>query len=133
MNAAPPPLRFFLDEGVPDSVGRVLREGGHEVIVLREAMARGAPDVLVCAVAEANDAILVALDGDMREIARSHGVSKGRFRRLSLVKLSCPEPQAAARIREALSLIEHEWAVSQTKAARRLFVEIGAHVMRSWR
>jgi predicted nuclease of predicted toxin-antitoxin system len=58
-----PKLRLFLDEGVPDSAGRALAAAGHEVIYEREAIIKGAPDQSVCAVSEANDAILVALMG----------------------------------------------------------------------
>ena len=129
----PPKLRLFLDEGVPDSVGKVFSDAGHKVIYLRDAIAPSSPDVLVCAAAESNNAILVALDGDMKEIAKGHGLGGGRFKRLSLVKLSCPEPMAANRVKFALSLIEHEWLISGEKSARRLFIEIGTQVIKTFR
>ena len=117
-------LRFFLDEGVPHSVGQALDEAGHEVIYLQQVMATGSPDQLVCAVAEANDAILVALDADMKQLARRYGVGSRRYKRLSLIKLSCRETRAAARIKAALTLIEHEWAYSEGNTDRRIFIEI---------
>lgn len=126
-------LRFFLDECVPDSVGRVLADSGHVVILLREAGATGSPDPLVCALAEANEAILVSLDGDMKQIARKAGVSKGRFSRLSLLKLSCEAVDAASRVALALTLVEHEWTASDPQSDRRLFVEIGKNVIRTYR
>lgn len=128
-----PQLRFFLDECVPDSVGRVFSDSGHVVIFLREAGATGSPDPLVCALAEANDAILVSLDGDMKQIARNEGVSKGRFAHLSLLKLSCEAIHAAIRAAEALTLVEHEWMVPRQAGERRLFMEIGKKVMRTFR
>ncbi len=115
MSDAISPLKVFLDESVPDSVGRVFSQQGHSVILLREAIATGAPDLLVCAAADANDATLVALDGDMRQIAKANGVGGGRFKSLSLIKLSCRTSQAAARVDEAMSLIEHEWQYSLGK------------------
>ena len=118
-------LRFFLDEGVPRAVGRLLSELGHDVIYLQEATATGSPDQLVCAVAEANNAILVALDSDMKRLANRHGVGQKRYRKLSLLKLSCREPNAAARIAVALSLIDHEWAYSAANKDRRIFIDIG--------
>ncbi len=118
-------LRFFLDESVPSAVGRALDACGHEVILLKDASAPGAPDTLVCTAAEANDAILVALDGDMRQLARRQGVGKRRYRRLSLLKLSCRETKAAERTAAAMSLIEHEWTYSARSADRRIFIEIG--------
>jgi len=120
-----PILKLFLDNGVPDSVGKEFEDSGHEVIYLRNAIAADSPDQLVCAFAEANDAILVAFDGDMKQLAHRHGVEKRRFRTLSLIKLSCRQPNAAARVREAMSLIEHEWNFSAGTSDRRIFIEIG--------
>lgn len=133
MTGVRPKLRFFLDEGVADSVGAYLASEGHVVIYLREAINTGSADPLVCIAAEANEAILVAHDSDMKALAQKHGVGNGRFKRLNLIKLSCPEPRAADRLREAMSLIEHEWIVADGKAARRLFVEIGKEVIRTMR
>src|SRR4051794_34088889 len=111
--AARSSLRLFLDEGVPDSVGRIFMEAGHEVAFLNKMLARGASDHLVCAIADINEAILVALDGDMKRIAQGYGVGSSKFLRLGLIKLSCFEPDAARRVREAITLIEHEWSISE--------------------
>lgn len=118
---------------MPRSVGVVLSDAGHEVIYLHEAIATGSPDQLVCAAAEANDAILVALDADMKRLASRRGIGKARYRKLSLLKLSCKEPKAAARVQAALSLIEHEWAIREGSSDRRLFVEILDGVIRTMR
>lgn len=126
-------LRVFLDEGVPESVGRCFAEAGHIVIYFKDAAVPGSPDQLVAAVSEANDAVLVALDGDMRQIARRRGIGQVRFRRLSLIKLSCRETQAASRVKNAMSLIEHEWQFAADKSDRRIFIEIGNNVIRTVR
>lgn len=128
-----PALRLFLDENVSDSVGKCFEKAGHIVIYLREAIATGSSDQLVCAAAEANDAILVAHDADMRAIAKRHGVGQHRFRRLSLIKLSCRESKAPARLDGAMSLIEHEWNYSTGNLGRRIFIEIGPDVIRTVR
>jgi len=128
-----PRLRFLLDEGAPRSVGRYLESRGHEVIYFDAALMPGSPDVLVAKTAEANDAILIALDGDMKTLAKRAGIGSGRFKRLSLLKLSCQEPVAAKRVEQAMSLIEAEWTISDAKAARRLFVEIGNDVIKTFR
>jgi predicted nuclease of predicted toxin-antitoxin system len=127
-------LKLFLDEGVPDSVGRSFAEAGHVAIYLRDEITPGSPDEVVCTMSEENEAILVALDADMRKLARRRGVGKNRFRRLSLIKLSCRESRAAERVRLAMSLIEHEWQVGIQQASdRRLFVEIGDSFIRTER
>lgn len=128
-----PVLMLFLDEGVPDSVGRCFSSAGHKVIYLRDAIAPGSPDQLVCAVSEANDAILVALDGDMREIVKRRGIGQRRFRKLSLIKLSCRETRAAERVKAAISLIEHEWQFGLSSNDRRIFIEISTDVIRTFR
>jgi predicted nuclease of predicted toxin-antitoxin system len=128
-----PILRIFTDEGVPDSVGDCFANCGHHVIRLREAVATGSPDPLVCAAAEANDATLVALDGDMRALAQRRGVGQRRFRTLSLIKLSCKVTRAGERVKAAMSLIEHEWLYGADQADRRLFMEIGSDVIRTFR
>lgn len=133
MSAARSTLRLFLDEGVPDSVGHTFVGSGHAVIHLRDAAEPGSPDPLVCAVAEANDAILVALDGDMKQHAQRRGIGRLRFKRLSLIKLSCRETRAAERVKSAMSLIEHEWDLSAANKDRRIFIEIGTDVIRTYR
>lgn len=125
MTAKNPPLRFFLDENVPRSVGVVLEDLGHVVIYLQDAIAKGASDPLVCTAAEQNEAILVSLDSDMKKLAKRYGATNGRFKKLSLVKLSCKATSAAQRMKIAMSLIVHEWEVSEGKLSRRLFIEIG--------
>jgi hypothetical protein len=53
--------------------------------------------------------------------------------RIGLIKLSCFEPDAAARVRTAMSLIEHEWNATAGTTGRRIFVEISDRVIRSFR
>jgi hypothetical protein len=126
-------LRTFLDAGVPDSVGLVFKEYGHLVIFHREALPEKTPDDIVCATALLNKAILVGIDGDVRRFPQRYGISRGsdRFLRLNLIGLCCNEVLAAKRLKQAMSFIEHEWNVSEEKVARRLWVEIGPHHLRS--
>jgi hypothetical protein len=77
VTAAQPVLRLLLDEGIPDSVGHVFLERGHQVGFLNKTLARGSADPLVCAIADINQAILVAGDGDMKRIAQSYGIRGG--------------------------------------------------------
>lgn len=126
-------LKFFLDEGVPDSVGKFLISEGHEAVFLRDSITPGSSDPVVCKAAEVNDAILVACDGDMKQLAKRFGIGGGRYKKLSLLKLSCGEPQAATRLKQCMSLIEHEWLISEKKSSRRLFIEIKSSVVSSYR
>ena len=80
MNSGAPVLKVFVDQCVPDSAGRVFGGRGHDVTFLREVLATDSPDLLVAAVAQDNDAILLSLDGDFKVIARRHGVGRRTFR-----------------------------------------------------
>lgn len=128
-----PVLRIALDEGVPNSVGFAFKDAGHKVIFLNNTITRGTSDILVCAFAALNEAILVAIDGDMRQIARGYGVSNGQYKNLNLIKLSCAETVAASRVKLFMTLIEHEWHVAGGTTGRRLFVDIGDTVVRTYR
>jgi hypothetical protein len=88
---------------------------------------------MVCIAAEANDALLVAYDNDMKQLAKRHGATPARFKRLSLLKFECEEPKAADRLEEAMSLLEHEWRVSNRSGSHRVFVVIGKEVLRTHR
>jgi predicted nuclease of predicted toxin-antitoxin system len=125
-------LRLFLDEGVPDSVGNAFRRAGHDVVLLRNSpVPRASPDQLVCAFAEITESILVAFDGDMKQIAKQQGVGAGRFKKLSLIKLSCRETEAGDRVKAVMSLIEHEWHVKLALNLDRMYIEILTGVIRT--
>lgn len=129
-----PKMRLFVDHCVPESVPRLFESRGYEVIRLREKTAPDSPDALVAAVAEANDAVLVTMDGDFKAIAQRSGIGQRRFRSLSLIRFEkCRESNAAKRLEDALSLIEHEWTRGQGTRDRRIFVVITAETIRTHR
>lgn len=127
-------MRLFIDHCVPESVPKMLEDKGYTVFRLREKTAPDSPDTLVAAVAEANDAVLVTMDGDFKTIAARSGVGQRRFRRLSIVRFEkCRESKAAQRMEAALSLLEHEWALSGDSHDRRMFVVITGATIRTHR
>ena len=134
MSSSPAAMRFFIDQNVPDSVGRFLSERGYEVVFLRQRIPNDSPDALVAAVAEANNAILITFDPDFKALASRIGIGRRRFTKLSLIRFEkCRESQAARRIEAALSLIEHEWARSYGEDDRRMFVVITSQTIRTHR
>jgi len=62
-------LRFLMDHCVPNSVAQALREGGHDVFILKEHIPRDSDDTVVIATTQELDAILVSLNGDFADIA----------------------------------------------------------------
>lgn len=117
-------MRFFLDHNVPASVVDVLIASNHEVIVQKDAIAPDAPDPLVALTAAENNAILLTFDKDFRAIAGRLGVSQKRLRKLCRVQMRCKPSAGARRLKEALSLIQHEWDLAQAQSDKRIFVEI---------
>jgi hypothetical protein len=68
-------------------------------------------------VAEQLNAILLSFDGDFEKIAprvaRGH---RARFRKLSRIFMRCAEPQAASRLKEALSLVNDEFKIARSRS-----------------
>ena len=114
-------------------MGHALSDAGHEVVFLRQQLAPNSPDPLVAAVSQMNGAILVSLDSDFSTLAPRVGIGRRRFQRLSRIALKCNEPQAAGRIKAALSLIQHEWDFAQASADKRMIIEISNSVIRTIR
>ena len=61
-------LRFFADHCVSNFIIQTLRDAGHEVIRLRDAIPVDSSDEVVIAQAQALEAILISLDSDFSDI-----------------------------------------------------------------
>ena len=61
-------LRFFIDQCVPNSIVKILRDAGYEVFVLGDFIPIDSPDQVVIAKAQELQAILVSLNGDFADI-----------------------------------------------------------------
>ena len=78
-------MKFLLDHCVPASVGAVLRERGHDVVILTDVLPQDAADQIVAKVAELNDCVLVTHDSDFKKIAnRIPDGAKDRVRKFRL-------------------------------------------------
>lgn len=128
-------LCVLLDAGVPDSVGRTFQQDGHVVFFHRDVLPERTPDHAVCVTAIENDAILVAIDGDMKQLPKRYGKSlqDGRYEKLNIIRLCCNEVMAAKRLQQALPLIEMEWEFANAKPSRRMWIDIREHVISTHR
>jgi predicted nuclease of predicted toxin-antitoxin system len=102
------PIPFFTDENVPDSVGWAISDAGHILTRLRECMVPGSKDQLIALTCARAGQVLVSHDNDFTEIARRLHLSKFG-KNLHRIDLKCDGPIASRRMRELMSLIEHEW------------------------
>lgn len=124
-------MLFVLDENVPESVARILREQGHSAESILEHVPRGSVDPVVATVSQDLGAVLISFDGDFEKIAPR--IPKGhrrRFRRLSRIWMRCREPDAAKRFLEALTLVESEYAIAQSRSDVRMHIWIGGDFIR---
>lgn len=126
-------MRFFLDNCVPVAVARVLEDAGHEVILQKQAIATDSSDLLVALASAANDSVLVTFDSDFKAIASRSGVSQKRLRKLSRIQFRCTEPQAAERLKKAMSWVEEEWKIAQRSPDKRMFLEILSNALKTIR
>ena len=136
MKREKPEIKILLDAGVPVSVGRKFQDAGHQVIYYHDVLEDKAADEVVCTTAIENKAILVAIDADMKQFSRRYGKpdpDAGRFSELNVIRICCNEVMSSKRIEQSMSLIEHEWKYSNEKRARRLWVDISTHNIRTHR
>jgi hypothetical protein len=66
-------MRLLLNENLPGSLARRLREEGHDVVAVKETM-RGADDLSVLARALAEARLLLTQDKDFGELVVRHGL-----------------------------------------------------------
>ena len=57
-------MRFLLDNDVPDAVGRVLMEAGHDVLLLRDVLPKKSSDPAVLDYAVADGLLLITCNRD---------------------------------------------------------------------
>ena len=128
-------LKVLLDEGAPAQAAAPFLNRGHQVIFHCDVLEPGEEDSVVCYTAILNKAILIVVDRDMKQLARRFGApdKNNKFPRLNLIYVCCNEVLAAKRLAHAMSFIENEWSVTCEKVARRLWVDIGPHYLRSYR
>lgn len=120
MPAAIVRLRLFLDNNVPDSVGRYLQGRGHSVKRLRFWISADSPDPVVATTAMESDRILVTLDRDFN----SQRFQQDRFARLCRISLSGPAHELIDAIKEYIHLIERQWEHCQRTRAPRMIVHL---------
>jgi hypothetical protein len=102
-------------------------------LFLREWLPTDSPDRLVAAVSENEGAVLLTSMGIFASTLL-HIIPLGaraRFRKLSHIRLECPEPQAANRLKAAMSFIEAEHALALERPDKRMILSIGINVLRT--
>ncbi|MDW3183187.1 DUF5615 family PIN-like protein [Roseobacter sp.] len=126
-------MKFYLDENVPASVQTVLEERGHLVAWTRDILPEGAPDDLVATLAEEDRATLISHDKDFKKIApRIPDGQQTRFKKLSIVRLLCPKPRSAQRVKAVIGYIEFDYSQRAAGPHRRSVVEVKKDLISIW-
>lgn len=94
--------RFLLDQNVPSSVGRFLVENKQDVLWSRDVVGPEAKDPIVATYAISERRILVSWDRDFGQ----QRFMAPRFRDLSRIGFSVPEPLAVDRFLEVSDLVD---------------------------
>ena len=100
-----------MDNDVADSVGRVLRDAGHDVTLLRDQMETTTKDPVVAVACREGGLVLVTHNvRDFRRIIRQEiDVTKSQAGQLSRVELVCSQVIAADRVAQELDFITLAW------------------------
>ena len=108
-------IPFFTDQNVPESACRFLEQSGHLVTRLRDVMLEDSPDSVIAVACSQSGHVLVSHDKDFKSIARRLKITQRQYQNsLHRVSLRCEEPNDVDRLRDFLSLIEHEWSLATT-------------------
>jgi predicted nuclease of predicted toxin-antitoxin system len=88
-------MRLLLDENVQQSIADFLRSRGHEIHLVREALAPGTSDSDLSRVGDLLGLIVVTWDRDLKRLAkRAPRGERQKYRRLGRISLRCNHPSA---------------------------------------
>lgn len=99
-------LHFFLDNNVPDSIGRYLQGRGHSVQRQRFYIPADSPDPVVAMTAMKAGRILVTQDKDFN----GQRFQQDRFSDLSRLSLNGQSNTLLPALKAQIDLIEFQWA-----------------------
>ncbi len=116
-----PKLRFFLDNNVPDSIGRYLQGRGHGVHRQRHHIAIDSPDPVVGMTALQAKRILVTWDKDFN----SQRFRKPRFASLKILSLSGDGPTLLDAVKEHIESLEFHFPKAPDNGRLAIFIKIG--------
>jgi predicted nuclease of predicted toxin-antitoxin system len=118
-------MRLLLDENVQQSIADFLRSRGHEIHLVREALAPGTSDSDLSRVGDLLGLIVVTWDRDLKRLAkRAPRGERQKYRRLGRISLRCNQARALSRVQQVIESIEFEYEQIQKHSDKRLFVEI---------
>ena len=117
-----------------ESVCKFLEERGYEVTRLRNVIGEDSPDPLVAKVSQDLDMILISDDADFKHVAgRRPNAHKLRSRKLSRINIKCKHAVAVKRLAAAITLIEFEFELAQSRSDKRMIIDVQPTLIRALR
>jgi hypothetical protein len=119
-------LLVVVDENVPQSIGPVFAERGHDVVRVVDALASGSLDDAIARYADIHAAVVITWNRrDFRRLSSPVPLDNViLFRRLSWIAFRCRESHGAERARRWLDAIEFHLALAQQHRDARLMIDI---------
>lgn len=128
MTNAATKLHVFLDNNIPDSIGRYLQGRGHSVVRQRFSIPADSPDPLVAMTALKAGRVLITQDKDFN----SQRFQQDRFAGLNRISLSGPSNTLLDALKEHIHLVEFQWSHCRRSGARMIaHVKVGQARFRS--
>jgi predicted nuclease of predicted toxin-antitoxin system len=124
-------LRLIFDQNVPESVVKFFEARGDEVQRARDLLLAEAPDEILAAIGDKNEAIIVTWDKGFNVLAsRVPSGAKTRFRRLGRISFDCSESQGRNRLEQVIDLLDFAYTKAQQREDKRLMARVGSSFVR---
>lgn len=123
-------LRFLLDQCVPDGVGRKLKDSGHDVQFLREALETNAADQMVATQAAQDERIFVSVDRDFKKMAHRLSGDRVYVKSLDVILFTCGQVASVSRVDAALPYIEFAWTRRSSRSSKPMKIEVQGAAVR---
>lgn len=116
-------MLVLIDEDVPNSVGQVFRDHGHEVRLVRDILGAGTPHPVIAKVANELRAILVTWNvRHFKRLSTRRNLSEFGLHRLGRIDFQCLETKGAHRAEQMMRRIEFEYEEAQRRQDKRIFI-----------
>ena len=104
-------MRFITDNNIQDSAGDWIGARGYTFHRVRDILLPDTADLVIAAMGDSLEAIVVSYDKDMKSIAsRVPDGTRRRFTKLGAIFLTCKAPRAIQRLDATWDYIEFEYA-----------------------
>lgn len=120
-------MLLLVDEDVPSDVVRFLQRRGHEVRLVRDELAKGAPDPAVARAASELGAVVVTWNRRHYQALMKRRNKRGQasYPNLGLIAFNCSHVQGLSRLEDLIELVEYEYEQAGRRQGGRLNIEIG--------